>query len=149
MRYQELIDDFKKLIMSLTNENRELKNKIAELEKEKSDGKDIDNIIEEKVRKSLNDLLREYKCPKDDRYEPYLDDDLSYDPERDGLNWSYIPKRGTTVPYPIAWWGIYPPEWNWREQPTYHSTTMKSNTCNDDLCTEPHTVSKTGEKIEG
>lgn len=146
MRYEKLIDDFKKLIMSLTNENRELKNKIAELEKEKSNDKDIDNIIEEKVRKSLNDLLREYG----DKYKPYLDDDWSYDPERDGLDWSYRPKRGTAGHYPLAaWWGIYPPEWNWRDLKYYSSTTMKSNTCNDDLRTEPHTVSKTGEKNEG
>jgi len=168
MRNEKLIDDFKKLIMSLTNENRELKNKIAELEKEKSD-KDIDNIIEEKVRKSLNDLLREYKCPKGDKYKPYLDDDCdwSYDPERDGLDWSYRPKRRTTGPYPwpyapevgdwppgpqvgdvppgYPYWSIYPPYW-----PYYPNTVKTSNMTNtDDLCTEPHTVSKTGEKIEG
>lgn len=70
-------------------------------------------------------------------YDSYLDDDWSYDPDRDDLDWSYYPKKRTCRPYypwprwpqvgdyptpplpddyrpyPFPWWGIYPPEWNW------------------------------------
>ena len=84
----------------------------------------------------------------------------------DDLDWSYRPKRGTTEPYPwpyapevgdwppgpqvgdvppgYPYWSIYPPYWPY--YPNYRNTVKTSNT--DDLCPDPYTVSKTGEKIK-
>lgn len=173
MRDKEFVEDLKQKYIKLVNENTKLRKRIEELEKEK-DGETIGNIIEKKVHETLNDLLRDYKCPKDDKYKPYLDDDWSYDPERDGLDWSYRPKRGTTGPYPwpyapevgdwppgpqvgdippgtippgYPYWSIFPPCWPY--YPSYRNIVKTGNTTNaDDLCLDPYTVSKTGEKIE-
>ena len=95
------IKSLKREIYSLTNENRELKKRIIELENEKLDDKSVTNIIEKKVRDSLNDyFLREYKHPDPHKYEPRLDGpDWTYRPDRDNLDWSYWPRRGTTGPY--------------------------------------------------
>ena len=84
----------------------------------------------------------------------------------DDLDWPYRPKRGTTEPYPwphipevgdwppgpqvgdvppgYPYWSIYPPRWSY--YPNYRNTVKTGNT--DDLCSDPYTVSKTGEKIK-
>ena len=170
MKDKEFVEDLKQKYIKLANENIKLRKRIEELEKEKSNDKDLSNVSEEKIYNALEKMLREHKCSK--KYQEYLDDDWSYDPDRDELDWSYRPKRGTTGPYypwpyipgPGDWppgpqvgdvppgtippgypyWSIFPPYW----PITYYKNTLKTNTTGDPAPEYPYTVSKTGEKIE-
>ncbi len=155
------IKSLKREIDSLANENRELKKRIIELEKEKSGEKDNHNIIEEKIYESLDDILRKYNQRKSSED---VDLDMSYWPKRRTAapyypypgypqvgDWPPGPQIGDTPhnplpddyrPYPFAWWGIYPPEWNWQPSPN----TINTNTSGDYKPQECHTVSSTEEK---
>ena len=100
-------------------------------------------------------------------YDSYLDDDWSYEPDRDDQDWSYYPKRRTcrpycpwprwpqvgdyptpplpddVGPYTFPWWGIYPPEWYWRG--TQHDiNTVKTNTTKDFISDGVITTSSEG-----
>ena len=166
---KEDVNSLKESIDTLIDENERLRKKIKALESEKEP--DVTNVFDEKVEDVLEKLLlRKHKCPK--KYQEHLDDDWSYDPDRDGLDWSYWPKRGTTGPYypwPYApevgdwpygpqpgdvppgtippgypYWSIFPPYW----PIPYCKNTLKTNTTGDPTPAYPYTVSKTGEKIE-
>ena len=147
----------KESIDTLIDENERLRNKIKILEGESSD---VTNVFEKQLEKTLEKLLREYNGRG---YDSYLEDglDLTYRPRRgtDGYYYypPYIPEVGDwppgpqvgdvpprTIPPGYPYWSIYPSYW-----PYYPNTVKTSNTTNtDDLCSDPYTVSKTGEKIE-
>ena len=170
---KEDVNSLKESIDTLIDENERLRKKIKALESEKEP--DVTNIFDEKVEDVLEKLLLRKHKTDYDKYKPYYDDDWSYDPDRGGSDWSYRPKRGTTGPYypwPYApevgdwppgpqpgdvppgtippgypYWSIYHPYWPY--YPSYRNVVKTSNTTNtDDLCPDPYTVSKTGEKIE-
>lgn len=159
---KEDINSLKESIDTLIDENERLRKKIEILESERQK-EETHNVLDKEIRLSLDRFLKEYKCPDNDKYKPHIDDDWSYDPERDKLDWSYRPKRGTDGPYypwPSApevgdwppgsippgypYWSIYPPYW----PIPYYKNTLKTNTTGDPTPEYPYTVSKTGEKIE-
>ena len=140
-------------IDSLIEENERLRKRIAILEAEKEE--QLNNDIEEKFDESLDDILRNdnqrtsldmFYWPKSGGpYYPYP----GYPPQIG--DWPPGPQIGDTPrnplpddyrPYPFAWWGIYPPEWNWPPNPN----TVNTNTTGDYKPQKCHTVSSTEEK---
>lgn len=156
------LKDAKKEASEVVSENMELKRQIEVLKSQLEFEKGIKE--KKRVPTEVWGGDKEHKFFKQEDYqggkgyESYLDDDWSYDPDRDDLDWSYYPNKRTcrpycpwTIrpqvgdyptpplpddyrPYPFPWWGIYPPEWNWnwgRRDYTHVETNTTKDFVND------------------
>lgn len=134
-------------IDALIYENEKLIEKVKELKHAKEEASEVtsENIELRRQIETLNNLLRDYKCPKDDRYKEYFGDDWSYWPKRgtDGhpYTWPYAPGVGDWPPGPqvgdwppqpclpnFPYWSVVPPYWYYPYYPYNNYVTVSSNT---------------------
>ena len=146
------LKSLKESIDTLIDENERLRKRIEILESQKepalSNIKESEESVLDKYLKNVRVkgydtfLRRSNKDKHSEESEP----DLTYDPERDGMDWSYRPKRGTTwpqywpyevgdwppgpqvgdvppgtIPPGFPYWSILPPYWPYPYYWPYHN----------------------------